>query len=318
MVGNRKTIRAAAIQVDTKIGQTDENLAACQKLVEIAVDEGANWVGLPEFFNTGVSWEPDLVNKIEFQDGKSASFLQSLSKKYSIVLGGSFMCRLPGKGVRNRYLCFNKGELVGKHDKDLPTMWETAFYEGADESDTGYLGDIDGYRVGAAVCWEYIRTQTSRRLQGKVDVLIGGSHWWSLPTNWPDWLVAKTEAYNNENLMQSVRETARLIGAPVIHGSHCNTITCDFLGLPFLQYQGVLEGNAAVVDANGNILARRYKEEGEGIVIADVTPGNIQPDRADIPDRFWLRKRSVFAAFSWHYHGYLGKRWYLKNVRDKG
>ena len=129
IIGNK--VLAAAIQVDTDIGNVPSNLKRCERLVAEATLAGATWVALPEFFNTGISWDPNLANTIEDEQGPSARFLQALSKKHAIVLGGSFLCRVPEGGVRNRYLCFNQGVLVGRHDKDYPTMWESAFYEGS-------------------------------------------------------------------------------------------------------------------------------------------------------------------------------------------
>jgi len=307
-------VKAAAIQLDTEIGNTDKNLKACERLSHEALKAGATWIGLPEFFNTGVSWNPQLVDVIEYEDGRSAGFLREFSKNNSVVIGGSFLCRVPEGGVRNRYLCFSNGVLIGKHDKDLPTMWENAFYEKADKKDKGIVGVIGDIRVGSAVCWEFIRTQTARRMQGKVDVIMGGSHWWSMPSNWPKFLVEAAEVYNNKNFMDVVQETARLVGAPVIHASHCNTFSCKNLGFPFQTYHGALEGNAAVVDAHGNILARRRKEEGEGIVVAEVVLESINSNEK-IPERFWLRSRSILPMMSWHYQGFLGRRWYQKNVQ---
>jgi predicted amidohydrolase len=313
---NNSYITAAAIQLDTDIGNTKKNLAACKRLAQQACNEGAGWIALPEFFNTGVSWKPELVDAIENEEGPSATFLREFSQQYSVVIGGSFLCRINSGGIRNRYLCFNNGVLVGKHDKDFPTMWENAFYEAGEKEDIGYLGEIDGMRVGSAVCWEFLRTQTARRLRNKVDVIIGGSHWWSLPTNWPAWLVAKSEAYNTQNLLKTVQKTAQLIGAPIIHASHCNQFSCPIPGIPFSTYHGTLEGNAAIIDGKGTVLALRTKEQGEGIVIADVQLGSIETHE-DIPNRFWLRRRTWLPAFSWHVHGFLGRRWYAKNVKNK-
>jgi len=114
--------------------------------------------------------------------------------------------------------------------------------------------------------------------------------------------------------MDVVQETARLVGAPVIHASHCNRFSCKNLGFPFQLYKGVLEGNAAIVDAKGNILARRRKEEGEGIVTAEITLENNNSNE-NIPDRFWLRNRSVLPTIAWHYQGFLGKLWYQKKIK---
>lgn len=309
-------VAVAAIQLDTRLGDTLHNLRACQRLAEQAVDQGAQWIALPEFFNTGVCFDPALVTAIEHEDGPSAQFLRDFSRRHGVVIGGSFMCRIPHGGVRNRYLCFNKGELLGKHDKDLPTMWENAFYEGGDTDDSGELGQIGDVRVGTAVCWEFMRSQTSRRLQGKVDVLIGGSHWWSMPDHWPTWLTHKMEAHNSDNLIASVQETAQLIGAPVIHASHCNRIQSRFPGLPWLTYRGTLEGHTAIIDGHGQLLAHRSKDEGEGVITAHITPRYVST-QLPVPQRFWLRQRGLLPTLSWHLDGFFGKRWYRKHVKHQ-
>src|SRR3546814_3951842 len=61
-------------------------------------------------------------------------------------------------------------------------MWENAFYiGGADDGvwETG-IGTL-----GAAVCWELVRHQTIRRMQGRVQFAMTGTHWWTMPENWP-------------------------------------------------------------------------------------------------------------------------------------
>ncbi|MCG8518861.1 MAG: carbon-nitrogen hydrolase family protein [Pseudomonadales bacterium] len=309
------TITAAAIQLDTRVGDTQHNLEACQRLAEQAVKQGAQWIALPEFFNTGVCFDPGLVAAIESEDGPSARFLREFSTRHAVVIGGSFMCRVARGGVRNRYVCFSNGERLGKHDKDLPTMWENAFYEAGDSDDNGELGRIGDVWVGTAVCWEFMRSQTARRLQGKVDVLIGGSHWWSLPNDWPTWLTRRMEAKNAENLLASVQLTAQLIGAPVIHASHCNRIQSRFPGIPWLTYHGILEGHTAIVDGHGQLLAHRSKDEGEGIITARITPGYVG-SQLPVPQRFWLRPRGLLPTLSWHLDGFFGRRWYQKNVKD--
>lgn len=305
-------MKAAAIQLAVKIADSPANIASCERLALQAVQAGARYIALPEFFNTGVAWEPKLAQAIQPVDGPAASFLKDFSARHHVVIGGSFLCRLDDGRVRNRYLCFADGALVGRHDKDLPTMWENAFYEGGDPQDTGVLGTVAGVRVGAAVCWEFMRTGTARRLRGQVDLVIGGSCWWSMPTHYP---LAKQlfEPRNADNALAAVRDTARLIGAPVLHAAHCGQITCTMPGLPF-GYRGHLEGNAAIIDADGRVLAHRSPRDGEGIVVAEVTPG-ARPAPAKIPQGFWLRRRGVLPAFAWHHQKLLGRRWYKRHVR---
>lgn len=308
-------MRVAAVQIATRVADPDANIESCSRLSLRAVGEGARFIALPEFFNTGVAFEPRLVGAIETLDGKAARFLAEFSKSHDVVLGGSFLCRLPDGSVRNRYLCFASGALVGQHDKDLPTMWENAFYEGGDAADVGVLGTYEGTRIGAAVCWEFMRTQTVRRLRSRVDLVMGGSCWWSVPTNFPNWLQRASEPENANNALAAVQDTARLIGVPILHASHSGSVECPMPGLP-IRYRGYFEGHAAIVDAHGKVLAHRSASEGEGFVLADVSLG-ARPTSEDIPAGYWLRDRGAVATFAWHHQRWLGKRWYERHVRQK-
>lgn len=307
-------IKVAAIQLATQVGDSSANIAGCERLSLQAVREGARWIALPEFFNTGVSWNPRIVDAIQTTEGTAANFLRDFSARHRVVLGGSFLCRLPDGSVRNRYLCFASGVFVGQHDKDLPSMWENFFYEGGDPADSGVLGTYDNIRVGAAVCWEFMRTMTARRLRNQVDVIIGGSCWWSIPTNYPDWIRRRWELTNSRNTLAAVQDSARLIGAPVIHASHCGVVECPTPGMP-IKYRGYYEGNAAIVDAHGQLVAHRNAAEGEGIVCAEISVGSRSADM-EIPERYWLRKRGLLPTIAWHQQRWLGRRWYARNVRN--
>ena len=310
----KKPTKVAAIQLATKVGDSAANIAGCERLSLLAVHEGARWIALPEFFNTGVSWNPRIVEAIQTTDGAAAIFLRDFSAKQQVVLGGSFLCRLSDGSVRNRYLCYAHGILVGQHDKDLPTMWENYFYEGSNPIDSGVLGTYDNTRIGAAVCWEFMRTMTARRLRNQVDVIMGGSCWWSIPTNFPGFLQRLWEPANNRSALAAIQDSARLIGAPVIHAAHCGEIECPMPGLP-IRYRGYFEGNAAIVDSSGHVLAHRSAAQGEGIVCADISLG-AQAAIGEIPNRYWLRSRGFLPTFAWHHQRWLGRRWYSRNVRE--
>ena len=308
----QKSIKVSAIQLAVRIGDACFNIAGCERLALRAVREGAKWIALPEFFTTGVSWNPKIVEAIQKPDGEAARFMRDFSARHQVVLGGSFLCRLPDGGVRNRYVCFANGTLVGYHDKDLPTMWENYFYEGGSPADNGVLGTYENTRIGAAVCWEFMRTMTARRLRNKVDVVMGGSCWWSIPTNFPKFLQNLWEPENRRSSLDAIRDSARLIGAPVIHAAHCGEVECPMPGLP-IQYRGFFEGNAAIVDANGHVMAQRGAAEGEGIVCAEISLG-AQETAEEIPHRFWLRSRGFLPAFAWYHQRWLGRHWYQRHV----
>ena len=110
-------------------------------------------------------------------DGLPTQLLRELARRHGIHVGGSTLVRDDDGQVRNAFfLAGPDGAIVGRHDKDIPTMWENALYIGGD--DPG-LFDTSGVTVGVALCWELMRTQTAERLAGRVDLVLSGSGWWT-------------------------------------------------------------------------------------------------------------------------------------------
>ena len=172
-------MRVAAIQLDARLGDVAGNLEACERLADAAAADGAEWVVLPEFFTTGAAFAPELAAAALRPDGEATGLMRSLARRHGATVGGSFLCRDPDGEVRNAFLLVTPdGDVAGRHDKDLPTMWENALYVGG--HDDGVI-EAPGLAVGAAVCWEFMRTGTARRLRGRVDLVVGGSCWWSVP-----------------------------------------------------------------------------------------------------------------------------------------
>ena len=182
-------MRVAAIQLEPVIADVAANLEACERLVDRAGAAGAEWIVLPEFFTTGIAFREELAEAALAPDGAATGLLSDLATRHSAFVGGSFLCRDPDGEVRNAFvLAGPDGRILGRHDKDLPTMWENAFYVGG--RDDGVI-DAGGLTVGAAVCWEFMRAQTAARLRGRVDLVVGGSGWWSVPP-WPPTAVNQT------------------------------------------------------------------------------------------------------------------------------
>ncbi|HEV7918086.1 MAG TPA: carbon-nitrogen hydrolase family protein [Solirubrobacterales bacterium] len=301
--------RVAAVQIAASIGDVDANMQQCERLADQAAVDGAQWIILPEFFTTGVAFQPDLVNTPLPPDGAATGLLRSLARRHGATVGGSFLCRDYDGHVRNAFfLVTPDGEIAGRHDKDLPTMWENCFYVGG--QDKGII-DVGSQSVGVAMCWELIRSQTARRLRGNVDVVVGGSCWWSVPSWSPRNLTRRMEVVNKRNATRAADVFARLVGAPVVHAAHCGPIECRMPWSP-LKYKGWTEGGAAVFDATGKALAFRSREEGPGVVVAEVQLGRA-PATDAIPDDYWLCRRGAVPSLAWSYQRTHGKRWYAAN-----
>jgi len=306
-------MRVAAVQLDVALADVRANLGACEALAREAAAAGAKAIALPEFFTTGAAFLPELAGAALPPDGAAAEMLLRVAAEEEVLIGGSFLCRDADGEVRNAFLLAGPDGLLGRHDKDLPTMWENALYVGGDDEGVIEAGQLT---VGAAVCWELMRTATARRLRGRVDLVIGGSNWWSVPRWWPKAYTRHAEAANAATAAHAPAVFGRYVGAPVLHAAISGRFSCPTPELPLLRYRGHFEGGAQVVDAHGRVLARRRREEGSGFVVADVDPHRVAPDEP-VPERFWLHRRGWIPSVAWNTQRILGRRWYAKHVRGR-
>ncbi|HTM85584.1 MAG TPA: carbon-nitrogen hydrolase family protein [Mycobacterium sp.] len=324
-------VLAAAVQLEAVLGDVPTNLAACERLADEAGRAGAAIIALPEFFTTGIGFDKSLATAALPPDGAATELLTTLASRYQALVGGSFLCRDPDGHVRNAYLLAGPGGLarldegepkleppqqpggvVGRHDKDLPTMWENSFYTSGDDDGLLAAGE---HAVGAAVCWELMRTQTVRRLRGQVDLMMTGSGWWSIPRWTPRPFFDRLERSNAATARLAAASFAQYVGAPVVHAAHAGALTCGMPWFP-MKYRGQFEGGTLIAAADGTIVAERHAHEGEGVVLGEITLGR-QPARLDPPDGFWLHRRGMLPTAVWHYQRWHGRRWYQRHVASQ-
>ncbi len=305
----------AAVQLEAALGDVDRNLAECERLAREAAREGAELVALPEFFSTGAAFLREVADGARPLDGEPAQLLRRVAREAGIFLGGSFLCRDADGEVRNAYLLAGPdGEIRGRHDKDLPTMWENALYvAGADDG----IIEAGPFTAGAAVCWEFMRSRTAQRLQGKVDVVVGGSNWWSVPLWKPRAVSERWQRANAATALRAPSTFGRLVGAPVVHGAISGRFSCPMPEMPGVTYRGHFQGGALIADPDGSVLAYRPGTEGSGFVVAEVAVGRVAP-RAPIPPRYWLHRRGPLPAMAWSTQRLHGRRWYRRHVRTRG
>jgi N-carbamoylputrescine amidase len=302
-------IKVAAIQMCAKFGDVAENLRKAERLLEEALQQGANWAILPEFFTSAVGFHPDILKVALPLDGPALSMMQTMASRYSAIVGGSFICRREKDNYNTFLLVFPDGTYA-THDKDIPTMWENCYYRGG--RDDGILDTPVG-KVGAALCWEYVRSQTARRLVGKVEMVVGGTCWWDIPRG--QGLPKSLSERNRQILHDTPARFARMVGAPVVHASHAGTFSCHSPWLPGVRYESVYLGETQIVDGKGNILARLAHEDGDGVITASITPGRVTASE-QIPNRFWIPDLPWMFRFVWMYQNFHGRRYYQRiNLR---
>jgi N-carbamoylputrescine amidase len=303
-------IRVAAVQMRAKVGAIARNLSSAEELVCEAFRRGAQWVILPEFFPSAVAFTPAMLSAWQPLEGAPLQLMRRLASKHDGVVGGSFIAK-SGKDCFNSFLLVFPNGQYFRHDKDLPTMWENSYYIGG--SDDGVL-DTPAGSVGVAMCWEFIRSQTARRLLGKVDLVVGGSCWWDLRLPVPP-KYAEEQARLRNLLRQAPAHLARMLGVPVVHASHAG----DFEGLTpgneSIPYVSRYLGESQITDGNGQVLARMTYEDGEGVITADITPVQVAGVLAPIPDNFWNAELPPGAIRAWDCLNELGRQYYTTTVR---
>ncbi len=294
--------RVAAVQIKADLGNVDHNLEACERQVDRAAADGASWIGLPEFFSTGVAFRTDLSLNAAPVDGEPTKLLSNLARRHGVHVGGSTLVRDNDGHVRNAFLlAAPDGKLIGRHDKDIPTMWENALYVGG--TDQGQI-QTEELTVGVALCWELMRAQTVARLANQVDLVLGGSGWWSIP-KWP--FMRGAEVRNQRRATRAPAVFARQVGAPVVHAAHAGEFSCPFPLTP-VTYRGHCEGGAQICDATGTVLDFKGRDDGDTFAIADVDA--VRSPGTPVSDRFWLQRRGAVAALVWAYQNPHGRRVY--------
>lgn len=276
-------LRVAAIQMTPKLGDTSANMQQAEVLVREAIRHGAKWIILPEMFTSGAAFHTDMLKAIQPIDGPPAQMLKRLAIERKVVVGGSFLASSEGRVFNSFLLAFPDGTTT-RHDKDQPTYWEACFYEGG--KDDGVMDTPIG-PVGSVLCWEFIRSQTARRLAGKVRMVVGGSTWWTLPDDAP--FDSPLRADNLKMLQNSPPRLARMLGVPVVHGSHAGPFNGFYSpDLPDVPYDSMYLGETMIVDSRGHILARRKQSEGAGVVVAEIELPTKTLPTAPIPKGFWI------------------------------
>jgi predicted amidohydrolase len=276
-------LRAAAIQMTARLGDVPTNLAQAEHLARAALSKGAQLIIFPEMFSSAMGFHDDVLRAIRPIDGAPTQLMQKLARDGNALIGGSFLAR-DGDDVFNTFLLVSPDGSFSRHDKDHPTLWENCYYRPG--KDDGVLTTAHG-SIGVALCWEFIRSKTVKRLRGKVKLVVGGSCWWTLPDDVPS--DHPNRAVNLKMLQDAPPRLARMLGVPVVHGSHAGKFAA-FRGpeLPDVEYNSSLLGETMIVDAGGDVLARRGRDEGAGFVIANLTIPNMPEPVEKLPDRFWL------------------------------
>ena len=247
-------VKVAGIQMASG-PSVSANLSEAERLIEIAVSEGAKLVALPEYFAIMGTKDTDKVKVREKEgSGQIQRFLSKMAKTHQIwLIGGSvpLECESPNK-VRNTCLVYDDtGKQVARYDK-IHLFNLDLGNEHYHEDDTIEPGEkvvvLDNTplgRIGLSICYD-LRFPELYRAMGEVDLIVvpsaftdttGKAHWETL-----------VRARAIENLCYVL--------APAQGGYHLSGRETH--------------GNSMIVDPWGVVLDRLPR--GSGVVVAGINP----------------------------------------------
>ncbi|MGQ0466322.1 MAG: carbon-nitrogen hydrolase family protein [Sporichthyaceae bacterium] len=306
------TLKVAVVQPRLKVGEVEANMARCEGLVRSAAREhNPAVILLPEGFTSPNMYGNAMKGVARPVDGAPYLLLQKLARELDVVVGGGFQARR-GADTYGTYLLVEPNGAAHLHDKDMPSLWENAYYRGGDDDG---ISTLPFGTVGMANGFEWDRSATARRARGKVVAMLGGSCWWSFP----DWLpvrrwFARDHQYNIAVAREMPARMARAVGAPVAISQHVGDYRSASPLMPKVPYDTLAVGESQIVERDGRILARMSYADGEGHVAADVAIAPPEP-LDPIPAGFWMAPQTFAVHAVWHLYNRAGQAEYQINKR---
>lgn len=261
-----KSYIAAAIQM-TSVPDLEKNLTQAEELIDLAVRQGAELVGLPENFSF-MGTESEKLAQAEAIATRSEKFLKTMAQRFQVtLLGGGFPVPVNSDKVYNTALVIdsNGTELLRYHkahlfDVNLPdgnTYRESLTVEAG--SSLPAICTFDKFGVlGVSVCYDVRFPELYRHLSRQgADVLF---------------VPAAFTAYTGKDHWQI------LLQARAIENT-CYVIAPAQTGKHYALRQ--THGHAMIIDPWGAILADAGDRP--GVAIAEINPDRLEKVRQQMP-----------------------------------
>jgi len=261
---NAERFRIAAVQTVSG-GDVAANLREIEPLVADAARQGARLVVLPEYFGVFGARSTDKVAVRETEgEGPQQAFLARLAREHGIwLVGGTVPIAIADPGrVRSASLVYGPdGKRVARYDK----MHLFAFHQGEECYDEGRTiepgsepasFDAPCGRVVLSVCYDLRFPELYRRFRDIALILVpsaftavtGAAHWH---------LLLRARAIENQCYVLAAAQGG-------VHPGGRRTY-----------------GHSVIIDPWGVVMAER--DDGPGIIAAEIDPGRIAQVRGELP-----------------------------------
>ncbi|MBO3459656.1 carbon-nitrogen hydrolase family protein [Aetokthonos hydrillicola Thurmond2011] len=262
-----KSYLAAALQM-TSVPDLSKNLAQAEELIDLAVRQGAQLVGLPENFSF-MGEENQKLSQAEAIATETEKFLKTMAQRFQVtILGGGFP--IPVKDTGKVY---NTALLIDPNGQELSRYYKTHLFDvnvpdgntyresstvmaGIDLPSVSFSQELGN--IGLSVCYDVRFPELYRHLSLKgADVMF---------------VPAAFTAFTGKDHWQV------LLQARAIENT-CYVIAPAQTGLNYARRQ--THGHAMIIDPWGVILADAGEKP--GVAIAEINPSRLEQVRRQMP-----------------------------------
>jgi len=167
---NDRTLRVAAIQMESANGDVAGNLARAGRWTEAAARRGAELILLPELFSTGFQLDAPAWQHAEPQGGATETWLTDTARRHGLHIGGSYL-EARGEDFFNTFaLAAPDGRVAGRVRKSNPCSLEAYLFKAGHDP---HVIDTAIGRIAVAICYEgTLRAVWDEILAGDPDLLL--------------------------------------------------------------------------------------------------------------------------------------------------
>jgi predicted amidohydrolase len=279
-----KTIRVAAVQINSINGEIDHNLAHASSFVAQAKSKGAQLILLPELMSAGYELTDSIWRSAEPSQGPTVQWLKEQAIKHSVWIGTSFLEAVKDHFYNTFVLVNSDGQESMRVRKRKPGATEAFFYEGFPGS---HVVDTPFGRIGVSICYEgYLASSVQSLHQENPDFVLMPM---SAPTPTLNKPIRQTDLEEYNAAIKTVSSNlANELGIPAIMANkvgHWKTKT----PWPFPAEDSTFPGFSSIVEADGEVISSLGNQE--GVIVADIVL-NPENKTKQLPEMFgkWARR----------------------------
>ncbi len=275
-----RTLRVAAVQMESKAGDKAANFAKMESFVQQAAQQDVKLIVFPECGITGYwfirNLSPEALAMLAepIPGGESAQRLIALSKQYGISIGAGWIEVAENGGFHNSYVVAMPDGETRCHRK-LQAFEHPQIKSGSEYT----VFDIpDGFRVGVLICYDNNVNENGRMaaLMG-AEIILAPHQTGGCRTQNPH-LMGSIDPALWENRHKCPQAVEREFSGDKGRGwlmrwlpsrAHDNGVFLIFANGVGVDDDEIRPGNAMILDPYGRILAEINKAD-DGMVVADL------------------------------------------------